>query len=92
VPGVRYPCACCGYKTLPGPSPTDEICEVCFWQDDFVDNHDTEVFGPNSVPLSVARANFERFGACEERWVGQVRPPRPDEGPAEPWTEARTSL
>jgi Cysteine-rich CPCC len=50
------------------------------------------VLGPNSVPLSVARENFDRFGASEERWTAQVRRPRPDEGPPKPWTETRTSL
>jgi hypothetical protein len=65
---------------------------VCFWQDDFVDNHDTDVLGPNSVRLSVGRENFARFGAYEPRWVDQVRLPRPEEGPPEPWTETRTTL
>jgi hypothetical protein len=92
VSAVRFPCPCCGYKTLPSPSPSDEICDVCFWQDDFVDNHDTEVLGPNRVPLSVARANFARWGAYEKRWVENVRPPRPEEGPPEPWTETRATL
>jgi Cysteine-rich CPCC len=86
---VAFPCPCCGYRTLPGPSPSDEICSVCFWQDDFVDNRDTDVLGPNRVTLSEARANFERFGASEERLLQHVRPPRPDEGPPEPWTETR---
>lgn len=89
---MAFRCPCCGFRTLPGPSPSDELCKVCFWQDDFVDNHDTEVLGPNSVTLSVARANFLVFGACEERWVGNVRPPRPEEGPPEPWTETRRDL
>ena len=89
---VRYPCPCCGYRTLPAPSPSDEICEVCFWQDDFVDNHDDDVLGPNSVRLSVARANYARFGAYEQRWADEVRPPRLEEGPPEPWTETRAAL
>jgi hypothetical protein len=84
-----FPCPCCGYRTLPAESPSDEICPVCFWQDDFVDNRDTEVLGPNRVTLSVARANFLQWGASEERWVARVRPPRPEEGPPEPWTETR---
>jgi Cysteine-rich CPCC len=92
VSRVPFPCPCCGYETLPGPSPTDEICEVCLWQDDFVDNHDTHVLGPNSVTLSEARVNFVRCGASEQRWVEEVREPRPDEGPPQPWTETRTTL
>jgi hypothetical protein len=87
--GPPFACACCGYRTLPGPSPTDEICAVCFWQDDFVDNRGTDVLGPNRVTLSVARGNFAEFGASERRFVERVRLPRPEEGPPEPWTETR---
>lgn len=86
---ASFPCPCCGYRTLPGHSPTDEICPVCFWQDDFVDNQDTDVLGPNRVTLSVARSNFAVFGASEERVREHVRPPRAEEGPPEPWTETR---
>ena len=89
--GPPFPCACCGYRTLPGPSPSDEICPVCFWQDDIVNNRDTEVLGPNHVTLSQARANFAEFGASEGRFVDLIRRPRADEGPPEPWTERRTT-
>ena len=57
--------------TLPGPTgTTDEICPVCKWQDDAVDNQDTDVLGPNHVTLSVARENYARFGTSD--------PGRPD--------------
>lgn len=79
---LSWPCVCCGYFTLPEPTgSSDEICPVCFWQDDGVDNRDTEVLGPNRVTLSVARENYVRLGANEDRWVPKVRPPRPDELP-----------
>jgi hypothetical protein len=84
-----FPCPCCGYRTLSIASPSDEICAVCFWQDDYVDNQDTGILGPNRVRLSVARENYARHGAHEQRWLPNVRPPRPDEGPPEPWTERR---
>ena len=74
------------FRTAP---PTDEICPVCFWQDDFVDNQDTDVLGPNRVTLSVARSTFSRWGASEEGLRVHVRPPRPEEGPPEPWTGTR---
>lgn len=65
---MAYACVCCGSLTLSGPpGTTDEICSVCHWQDDSVDNQDTEVLGPNRVRLSVARENFARFGISDPR-------------------------
>jgi Cysteine-rich CPCC len=67
--------------------PTGEswdICPVCGWQDDPVDNDDTDVLGPNEVKLSVARKNFAQFGAAVRRVDGgtpRLRRPRPDEVP-----------
>ena len=73
---VRWPCVCCGYFTLPEPTgSSDHICEVCYWQDDAVDNSNTDVLGPNKVTLAVARQNYQRFGAHEARWREQVRAP-----------------
>ena len=39
----RWPCPCCGYRTLDG-SDMYELCPVCFWEDD---PHQTEL--PDSV-------------------------------------------
>jgi hypothetical protein len=73
--GSKYPCPCCGYKTLPERGGFD-ICPVCFWEDDGQDDHDAEVVrgGPNySLSLTQARANFQAIGACEERCLPHVR-------------------
>jgi hypothetical protein len=82
---VPYPCACCGFLTLADPTGESwDICEVCGWQDDPVDNADTDVLGPNKVKLSVARANFAQFKAVTRRIDNKgprLRPPRPDEIP-----------
>jgi hypothetical protein len=79
----RFACACCGYVTLEVASGTAEyeICEVCFWQHDHLDEADPTAppLGSNGVPLIEARANFEAFGACERRFVANVRTPLPDE-------------
>ncbi|HZO52627.1 MAG TPA: CPCC family cysteine-rich protein, partial [Bryobacteraceae bacterium] len=37
--------------------------------------------GANQVCLSAARLNYLRYGACEQEFVGHVRPPRLDEFP-----------
>lgn len=50
------------------------ICRVCFWEDDGqdVDALD-ESSGPNNgITLREGRANFKKFGACEEQMVKNV--------------------
>jgi hypothetical protein len=83
VGGGPYPCPCCGCRTLDERGGSD-ICPVCYWEDDGQDDHDAEVVrgGPNgALSLARARANYPAFGACEERMLEHVRPPRPDELP-----------
>jgi hypothetical protein len=63
---------------------SDEICPVCFWQDDAVDNQDTDVLGPNQVRLSTARQNYRTFGASDDRLRTFVRSPTTDELPPRP--------
>ena len=74
-------CPCCGYKTLPKRAD-DEICKVCFWQDDGQDDpHADEVWGgPNKeLSLTTARANYREFGVVDRRFLTNVRPPKPEE-------------
>lgn len=78
---MKYPCACCGFLTLKDPANGSfEICPVCFWENDNVQNDDPSFpGGANRPSLLEARRNFTQFGAVEERLVAFVRPPRPDE-------------
>ena len=76
-----YRCPCCGFKTLYGRGD-EEICPVCFWQDDGQDDHDASDVrgGPNGdLSLAQARINFQSFGASDRRRLGNVRHPLPDE-------------
>jgi hypothetical protein len=78
-----YACPCCHHLTLSERGAFD-ICEVCFWEDDGQDDHDADVVrgGPNErLSLTQARENYTMFGACSERALQHVRPPRPDEQP-----------
>lgn len=79
----RFTCPCCGYLTVEvsGGTAEYEICQVCFWQHDHVDeaDPDRQPMGPNRVPLNEARANYAALGACESQWLANVRPPRADE-------------
>ena len=79
----RYPCRCCGYYTLDEePVGSYEICPVCFWEDDPVQDRDPEFAGGANEPsLNEARRNFRELGACEARLLPYVRPPRQDELP-----------
>jgi len=74
--GGPYGCPCCGFITLTERSAY-EICPVCFWEDDGQDDHDANEVrgGPNqALSLTVARANFQAIGACDERCTRFVRP------------------
>jgi Cysteine-rich CPCC len=74
-------CPCCGYKTI-GDRGGFEICPVCFWEDDGQDEADADEVrgGPNGVlSLTQARQNFRRYGAADEKNVGKVRRPNPEE-------------
>ena len=77
----KYRCPCCGYLTLESEG-CFEICPVCFWEDDGQGNNDADVVrgGPNGcLSLTEARANYERYGAVERRFVRNVREPTFDE-------------
>ena len=60
----------------------DNICPVCFWQDDYVQLHDHDFSGgANKVSLNQARKNFIEFGACERELRQYVREARESELP-----------
>ena len=62
---MLHPCPCCGYLTFwEPPLGTYLICSICFWEDT----------GTISG-LRQAQRNFLAFGACEQKWLEQVRPP-----------------
>jgi hypothetical protein len=72
-PTPRHLCPCCDYVTL-SERGHYLICPVCFWEDDGqdLDSLDQES-GPNhGITLRKGRANFKKFGACEEAMVQNV--------------------
>ena len=73
-------CPCCGHATL-NARGLNEICPVCFWEDDGQDNEDADRWrgGPNRVSLREARMNFHRFGAAIEADSESVRRPTAEE-------------
>lgn len=76
----KFCCPCCGYYTLEEGNGNYEICPVCFWEDDAIQNRNADLEGgANKVSLNIARANYGKYGACEERFVNLVREPMQEE-------------
>lgn len=78
---MKYKCPCCGYYTFSErPNGTDEICPVCFWEDDTVQYENPNYMGgANKVCLFQGQKNYNQFGACEKEIVPYVRKPNEDE-------------
>lgn len=75
-----FPCPCCGYLVFAEPPGSDDICMICFWEDDAAQlRFPTLGDQTNFVPLAEAQLNYARFGAIEERFAGDVRKPTPDD-------------
>jgi len=76
----RHACPCCGFRTL-YQRGADEICPICFWEDDGQDDHDADQRrgGPNLLSLSEGRFNFKEFGARDLLYIGVGRKPLLDE-------------
>ena len=91
---TKFACPCCGYKTLnEEPTGTWEICQVCFWEDDPIQFDDINYEGgANTISLLQSQRNFLKFGACEERFIKNVRPPHKDEERDEGWTPFTENL
>ncbi len=53
-----------------------DICPVCCWEKDRTQESDPGYKGgANSVSLNEARKNYAEFGACEKRFIENVRKP-----------------
>ena len=88
-----YPCPCCGFLTMSGPTrDTYDICPVCGWEDDEVQYNDpNREGGANTVSLNQARANYAKFGAAKKWSLSHVRPPLQDEIPTREEQESKNS-
>src|SRR4051812_36958492 len=73
----KWPCPCCGYRTLhEGPGDYD-LCPVCFWEDASDQlRWPTLADGPNGISLIEAQRNFVEIGACHAESLTQVRRPK----------------
>ena len=80
---MSHPCPCCTNLTLK-ESGASEVCPVCFWEDDGQsDTNADEIRGGANglLSLSEARRNYRNLGACDARFLTDVRLPHPEELP-----------
>jgi hypothetical protein len=70
----KITCPCCGYKTLDSDGNYD-ICPICFWEDDPFQKENEYDLGANQIPLIEAQKNYITYGACEKRFIKNVRKP-----------------
>jgi hypothetical protein len=81
VTGDKQRCPCCRCLTLSARA-SFIICPVCFWEDDGQDDPEADVVrgGANArLSLTAARQNYLRYGACDPKFLPNVRPPLPEE-------------
>lgn len=77
---MRYKCDCCGYYTLMNES--DDICPVCWWQEDNVQRrYPDSTGGANEISLNEAKKNYILFGVSDKKYINKVRKPLPEELP-----------
>jgi hypothetical protein len=68
-------CACCGFNTI-GEKGNYEICPICYWEDDGVQEADPWFEGgANVASLYQAQLDFQTYGVMEERFISNVRKP-----------------
>jgi hypothetical protein len=90
MPVHRYTCPCCGHRVFDEPPGSDDICLICFWEDDATQLRWPRLGGgANVASLLEAQASYAAIGASEERFRGDVRAPNPEE-PIDPeWRPMR---
>jgi hypothetical protein len=77
---MRYPCPCCGHLVFDEKPGSEDICLVCFWEDDLPQLRWPDLTqGANAVSLREAQKNYAECGAIEQRFAGDVRKAREDE-------------
>ena len=72
---MKYSCPCCGFLTLDAQaSGTFQICELCCWEDDSVQNEDPDYEGgANGICLREAQHLFIKEAVnteCHEKALG----------------------
>lgn len=78
-------CACCGYQTIEEKG-CFEICPICYWEDDPVQEADPWFSGgANNPSLYQAQINYELYSAIEECFQKNVRNIRSEDLKCSTW-------
>jgi ribonuclease HII len=79
----KFACPCCGYLTLAAEPPgSQDICEVCLWEDDLAQFKDAQFAGGANAPsLAEARQHYRETGVSDPQFAANRRAPRPEEIP-----------
>lgn len=74
----KIACKCCGCLTI---EYSFDICPICGWEQDDIQELDPEYKGGANGDLSLneAKENYLQFGACHEKLTEFVREPFPEE-------------
>jgi hypothetical protein len=77
---MHYPCPCCGYLVFRDPPGSDEICPICFWEDDVSQLRFVRTSGgANGPSLIEAQKNYAARGVSEVKMQQHTRLPGPDD-------------
>lgn len=78
---MKSKCVCCGHYTINNENPLyHDICPVCFWENDPIQNEKPDYAGgANKMSLNEARKSYELFDAVSQEFIRYVRKPFPDE-------------
>ncbi len=72
---ANHACPLCGYHTLEERF-NQEICLICFWEDDTEVNHNEDSFSKaNKLSVSDAQVNFILNGVVDLNYAKNVRIP-----------------
>lgn len=81
----KFTCPACGYLVFDNPPGSDEVCPICFWEDDLSQLRFPKTIGANKVSLIEAQENFRNIGAVEERLLEHTRQPDVKDKKDEQW-------
>jgi hypothetical protein len=82
------PCSCCGYNTIRKKGDY-EICPICHWEDDYVQDADPWLENGSKTSLAAAQQNYQSIGVSEPRFEDKCRAVSTGDVRDEQWRELK---